>query len=84
MERLKYLFMIATVLLIFKAMFLDDYLKNQDKAETNSSFEAAQTSVNGTEEKNGTTRRDSVSSVPQNKELPIDTLGKFIADKINL
>lgn len=89
MERIKYIFIFAIILLVFKAMFLDDYLKKSEMAENNISTptEAVdQVSAAPIVEENTT-----VQSAPppppakaEKKELPLDKIGNSIADKINL
>lgn len=89
MERIKYLFIFAIIILIFKAMFLDDYLKNRENQEINGSVESEEISqpseTSAAAEYNTTVKSTPPPQTePVKKELPLDKLGNSIAEKIKL
>lgn len=89
MRKIIYLFIFATVLLIVKAFFLDDYIaryKNGDangSTEMNASTESIQ-SVPESKEKNSSALKSDTKSVQEEKKLPLDQLGDDLTKHIKL
>lgn len=86
MQRIIYIIIFAIVVLIFKAFFLDDYLKSRE-SETNET-----TSVEEVKTDEASKVEPSVSkSIPEkkvhssekNEGMPIDQLGDSIAEKLD-
>lgn len=79
-----YVVIFAVVFLIFKAFFLDSYLKERSASEANTSVEVTQgePSVVVEPEKNITKESSANSPKKDNKDMPLDRLGDEIADKL--
>lgn len=76
-----YVVIFAVIFLIFKAFFLDSYLKERSASEANTSVEMTQgTSAVVVEPEKNITKESSANS--PNKDLPLDRLGDEIADKL--
>ena len=83
MERIIYIIIFAVVVLIFKAMFLDDYLKEREQ-ENNVTTPAE--IVETTESEPVTPAMVSEKkAIPakKNEGMPIDELGDSIAEKLD-
>lgn len=79
MERFIYLVILAIFVLIFKAFFLDDYLKKRALENTESvSVEQTEATV----EENSTVTPKKVHTPNKHEGMPIDALGDSIAEKL--
>lgn len=87
MERIIYIIIFAIVVLIFKAFFLDDYLKAR-QSETNETApveevktdEAVKVEPSATKH---TTEKKIDPKTNKNEGMPIDQLGDSIAEKLD-
>lgn len=95
MRKIIYLFIFATVLLIVKAFFLDDYIaeyKNRDaniSTESNVSSEAAQAaaepdSMSASQENNTSVTHQEKNISSDKPEMPLEKLGDELTKHIKL
>lgn len=98
MKRFVYLIILAVVLLIFKAFFLDEYLEKRAN-ENNTSMEDNITAVESVQEEPApatqssknemnitgmSAGKKSVPAVPEDKKMPLDKLGDSLTKHVNL
>lgn len=98
MQKFVYLIILAIVLLMFKAFFLDEYLENRAN-ENNASVENNASSIEVVSEKpapvvqSSTTdmnitgmsaEKKSVPVVPEDKKMPLDKLGDSLTKHVDL
>jgi hypothetical protein len=82
MHRIVYILIFAVVLLIFKAFFLDDYLKKQDLENNVTVSQEIQEPVSVEPVPVVTVPVKKVQPASKNEGMPIDQLGDSIADKL--
>jgi hypothetical protein len=91
MQKFVYLIILAVVLLMFKAFFLDEYLENRAN-ENNASAEAvaeekapvAHSSANEMNITGMSAGKKSIPVVPEDKKMPLDQLGDSLTKHVNL
>jgi predicted RNA-binding protein with EMAP domain len=98
MQKFVYLIILAIVVLMFKAFFLDEYLEKRAN-ESNTSIEDNSSSVeavseelapvvhSSTNEMNITgmsAGKKSIPVVPEDKKMPLDKLGDSLSKHVNL
>lgn len=98
MKRFVYLIILAVVLLMFKAFFLDEYLEKRAN-ENNTSMEDNITAVESVQEEPApatqssknemnitgmSAGKKSVPAVPEDKKMPLDKLGDSLTKHVNL
>lgn len=92
MRKIIYIFMFATVLLIVKAFYVDDYIAQYKRGDTNISSEVNQSEMNqSTSENNASSEENRIMSTEEKieeqyntkKKMPLDQLGDSIAEKID-
>ncbi len=76
-----YIVIFAVVFLIFKAFFLDSYLKERSASEANTSVEVTQGEPSVVVEPEKNITKSSNANSPK-KDMPLDRLGDEIADKL--
>lgn len=83
MQRFVYLIILAVVLLLFKAFFLDEYLENRAK-ENNVSVEAVpEEPASMVKAENNISAKHSTKSFEEKmNDTPLDRLGESIAKKL--
>lgn len=98
MKRFVYLIILAVVLLMFKAFFLDEYLEqranenNTSVGENNASVESVpeepapviQPSKNEMNITGMSLHKKSVPVVPEDKKMPLDKLGDSLTKHVDL
>jgi len=94
MQKFIYLIILAIVLLMFKAFFLDEYLEKRANENNTSSeiSEVAQEESNVTEQPAGqdmnitgmSAEKKSIPVVPEDKKMPLDQLGDSLTKHVNL
>lgn len=91
MQKFVYLIILAVVLLMFKAFFLDEYLENRAK-ENNTSVEVVQEEPAPVTQPSGnemnitgmSVEKKSVPVVPEDKKMPLDKLGDSLTKHVNI
>jgi hypothetical protein len=92
MQRIIYIIIFAIVLLIFKAFFLDSYLKERSMSEANASAETVQPSEpapvveSAPHENNVSGLKAPKKTLPrqEKEEMPLDKLGDDLTKHITL
>ncbi|MDD2780672.1 hypothetical protein [Sulfuricurvum sp.] len=83
MHRIVYILIFAVILLIFKAFFLDDYLKKQDLENNVTVSQEVQEPVSVEPVPAAPVPVKKVQPTSKNEGMPIDQLGDSIADKLD-
>lgn len=83
MHRIVYILIFAVILLIFKAFFLDDYLKKQDLENNVTVSQEVQEPVSVEPVSAAPVPVKKVQPASKNEGMPIDQLGDSIADKLD-
>jgi len=83
MKRIIYIIIFAVVVLIFKAMFLDDYLKERAQENNETVPVEVVEPVNVEPVTPTTVTEKKVTPVKKNEGMPIDQLGDSIAEKLD-
>jgi hypothetical protein len=98
MQKIVYLIILAVVLLMFKAFFLDEYLENRANennasiVDNNSTVEAVpeeqtpvvQSSANDINITGMSAAKKSIPAEPEDKKMPLDQLGDSLTKHVNL
>lgn len=98
MQKFVYFIILAVVLLMFKAFFLDEYLEkranenNTSMGENNASVESVQEEPAPVAQPSGnemnitgmSVQKKSIPVVPEDKKMPLDKLGDSLTKHVNL